>query len=116
MGDGMKYLYLLAAVLFLGSCAKESTKYVTVKTPSRGCTVSKEANVVTISCDDGTSETITEPTNPGEEPTEPPGPKEQLISMCHVPPGNPNKAHTIYVPESAVETHVDHGDYVGECL
>jgi hypothetical protein len=41
-------------------------------------------------------------------------PKKVLI--CHIPPGNPDNAHTICVGEPAVDPHVRlHGDYVGEC-
>ncbi len=35
--------------------------------------------------------------------------------LCHVPPGNPAKAHNIYVPSPAVAAHLEHGDYEGEC-
>ena len=37
------------------------------------------------------------------------------VVLCHVPPGNPENAHTIEVGESAVEAHLEHGDYLGEC-
>ncbi len=41
-------------------------------------------------------------------------PKKVLI--CHIPPGNPDNAHTICVSTHAVETHVSHhGDLVGVC-
>lgn len=36
--------------------------------------------------------------------------------VCHVPPGNPSNAHTIFVGQPAVKTHLDkHGDTVGYC-
>ena len=35
--------------------------------------------------------------------------------ICHIPPGNPEKAHTITVGESAVQAHLAHGDHVGAC-
>jgi hypothetical protein len=36
-------------------------------------------------------------------------------AVCHVPPGNPENAHTIVVSVSAVQTHLDHGDTLGPC-
>ncbi len=41
--------------------------------------------------------------------------QEQKVTLCHVPPGNPENAHTIEVSESAVEAHLAHGDILGEC-
>jgi len=41
-------------------------------------------------------------------------PKKVLI--CHIPPGNPDNAHTICVSTHAVATHQEHhGDPVGAC-
>ena len=37
------------------------------------------------------------------------------VTLCHVPPGNPGKAHTITVGEPAVAAHMRHGDYLGPC-
>lgn len=37
------------------------------------------------------------------------------VIMCHVPPGNPAKAHSIIVPPAAVAAHLAHGDYFGCC-
>jgi hypothetical protein len=39
----------------------------------------------------------------------------QLVELCHVPPGNPDKRHTIRVAVSAVAAHLAHGDYLGAC-
>ena len=36
-------------------------------------------------------------------------------AVCHIPPGNPENAHTIVVDDSAVQTHLDHGDTLGPC-
>jgi hypothetical protein len=41
-------------------------------------------------------------------------PKKVLI--CHIPPGNPDNAHTICVSTHAVEAHqAHHGDLIGAC-
>ena len=38
-------------------------------------------------------------------------------AVCHVPPGNPDNAHTIVIDDSAVQTHLDNhdGDSLGPC-
>jgi len=36
-------------------------------------------------------------------------------AICHIPPGNPHNAHTIVVDSHAIQAHLDHGDYLGEC-
>lgn len=40
---------------------------------------------------------------------------EEKVTLCHIPPGNPDKAHTITVGASAVPAHLAHGDYLGAC-
>jgi hypothetical protein len=42
--------------------------------------------------------------------------KEEKVTICHIPPGNPDNIRTITVDESAVPAHLAHGDYVGECV
>ena len=37
------------------------------------------------------------------------------IKVCHIPPGNSEKAHTIKIGESAVDSHLAHGDTLGKC-
>jgi len=37
------------------------------------------------------------------------------VAICHIPPGNPDNAHTITVSQSALAAHLGHGDYEGEC-
>ena len=37
------------------------------------------------------------------------------VLICHIPPGEPENAHTICVAPSAVAAHLAHGDYVGPC-
>ncbi|MBF0105465.1 MAG: VCBS repeat-containing protein [Deltaproteobacteria bacterium] len=41
--------------------------------------------------------------------------KENKIQICHIPPGNPENAHTIEIAESALDAHLEHGDYTGSC-
>jgi len=42
-------------------------------------------------------------------------PPADKVAICHVPPGNPDAAHTIHVGEAAVKAHLDHGDTRGAC-
>lgn len=39
----------------------------------------------------------------------------EKVDVCHIPPGNPDNAHTINVSENAVSAHLAHGDYLGAC-
>ncbi|MGA0297308.1 MAG: hypothetical protein ACO3K2_08255, partial [Nitrosopumilaceae archaeon] len=40
----------------------------------------------------------------------------EKVTICHVPPGNPDNAHTITVGSPAVRAHEAHGDYItGSC-
>jgi hypothetical protein len=41
-----------------------------------------------------------------------PAPK---VKVCHIPPGNPANFHTIKVGESALSSHLAHGDFAGPC-
>lgn len=36
-------------------------------------------------------------------------------AICHIPPGNPDNAHTIYVGPGAIAAHLAHGDTIGPC-
>ena len=40
---------------------------------------------------------------------------EAKVDVCHIPPGNPDNAHTITISENALGAHLDHGDRVGAC-
>lgn len=42
-------------------------------------------------------------------------PEAGLVTICHVPPGNNDYAHTITVGAPAVSAHMAHGDYLGPC-
>lgn len=37
------------------------------------------------------------------------------VTICHLPPGNPNNAHTLQVGPPAVKAHLAHGDWIGDC-
>jgi hypothetical protein len=37
------------------------------------------------------------------------------VTLCHVPPGNPARAHTLTVGQPAVKAHLKHGDSLGAC-
>ncbi len=41
--------------------------------------------------------------------------EEAKVDVCHIPPGNPDNAHTITISENALSAHLDHGDRVGAC-
>jgi hypothetical protein len=40
---------------------------------------------------------------------------ESSVTLCHVPPGNPDAAHTVTVGAPAVPVHLSHGDAEGAC-
>ncbi|PTL77094.1 hypothetical protein [Vitiosangium sp. GDMCC 1.1324] len=37
------------------------------------------------------------------------------VTVCHIPPGNPARAHTLIVGQPAVKAHLKHGDTLGPC-
>jgi len=40
---------------------------------------------------------------------------EKKVLVCHIPPSNPENAHTISISKNALQTHLDHGDVLGKC-
>ena len=42
------------------------------------------------------------------------GDDDGKVTLCHIPTGNSENAHTIRVSENAVPAHIAHGDYLGE--
>jgi hypothetical protein len=42
--------------------------------------------------------------------------EDPMVTICHIPPGNPGNRHTIEVDESSVGAHLAHDDYRGECI
>jgi len=55
----------------------------------------------------------------GDDPPVNDGPDEKdgknKVTICHIPPGNPENAHLITVGEPAVLAHIAHGDTLEEC-
>ncbi len=41
--------------------------------------------------------------------------ENKKIDICHIPPGDPDAAHTIHISINAWKAHKVHGDYFGEC-
>lgn len=41
--------------------------------------------------------------------------KNKKVTVCHIPPGNPEQKKTLCLPDSAIKAHLDHGDYLGIC-
>jgi DNA repair exonuclease SbcCD ATPase subunit len=41
--------------------------------------------------------------------------QNKKINICHIPPGNPDAAHTIRISVKAMQAHLAHGDLLGEC-
>jgi hypothetical protein len=86
----MKFLFILSCLVGMLGCAvdQDSSMYIT-----------------------GTEELAVR-TADGEYVCE--APKKVLI--CHIPPGNPDNAHTICVSTHAVAPHQEqHGDTIGAC-
>ena len=51
-----------------------------------------------------------------EDPTQPGGgTAPETVTICHIPPGNPSKQHTITISVSAWPAHQAHGDKQGPC-
>lgn len=37
------------------------------------------------------------------------------VTICHIPPGNPDNAHPITISVNALDAHLAHGDTIGDC-
>lgn len=65
-------------------------------------------------CDAGDDDPDDVPSpSPSASPTT--APSGGKITICHVPPGNPNNRHTISISASAWPAHQAHGDTMGAC-
>jgi hypothetical protein len=41
---------------------------------------------------------------------------ENKITICHIPSGNADTSNTICIAQSALDAHIAHGDYLGDCI
>ena len=41
--------------------------------------------------------------------------QQTAIPICHIPPGDPADAQTLYIGASALKAHLAHGDFSGDC-
>jgi hypothetical protein len=69
-------------------------------------------------CNAGTCESGTPPCDPvtqtcNEEADECEG--LEKVTICHIPPGNPDKAKTLSIGAGSVADHLAHGDTLGQC-
>jgi hypothetical protein len=39
----------------------------------------------------------------------------EKITVCHIPPGDPENMHEIEISAKALDAHLAHGDRVGSC-
>lgn len=78
-------------------CDTANATYVFMVTDSNGCAASDTVQII--------FNTVVNPSvcDSGE------------IELCHIPLGNPMNMHTICVGQSAVATHLAHGDVLGPC-
>lgn len=40
---------------------------------------------------------------------------QDKVTVCHIPPGNPENPQTLSVATSSLSAHIEHGDWLGEC-
>ena len=106
-----------AGVSSVGESSVVGVVAVTIVSDSSGVTTTSPQTAVfpitdkdTGSVDGGIFTNAAEPT-----PTECLPPPINLTAICHRPPGNPEKSHTIFVSSLAVKAHMAHGDLMGLC-
>lgn len=72
-----------------------TTVYTVTITDANGCTYSQSQTIKVIDARCGNN--------------------NNKVLVCHIPPGNNSKAHTICISPNAVPSHLAHGCYVGPC-
>ncbi|MGE0588477.1 MAG: hypothetical protein AB7O48_07870 [Cyclobacteriaceae bacterium] len=60
------------------------------------------------------SQPVTE-TKPAEADQKKSEDDDNNVVVCHVPPGNSGNRKAMTIPRSALQSHLNHGDYLGEC-
>lgn len=77
------------------ACDSAGSWYFVTLTDSTGCSATDSVfvNVIDVHC----------------------GNNGNKVLVCHIPPGNPDNAHTICISENAVAAHLAHGCMVGPC-
>ena len=110
---------IIVLVACIGLIACQRSKFTTVNGPQgpkgvsgTSCTVTDTDGGALITCPDGTSALVTDGDDgkDGEDGDDgKDSPKEPCDhAVCH-------KGKTLYIPKSAVEAHLKHGDYAGAC-
>lgn len=100
-------------------CPTVSTVYYYTTVDANGCTSTDSVKVCVINvlCNDRTNNGQGGNGQGGNGQNNGQGGGNGLvhISICHIPPGNSNKTMTKCLPQSAVASHLAHGDYLGAC-
>jgi hypothetical protein len=110
--------FLLGVVLVLGGpppAAGQPQENVTIchippGNPANAHTITVGAPAVTAHLAHGDTEGACPVT-----PAPPPGGTLPTLVICHRPPDNPASPHTITIQQSALASHLAHGDLVGAC-
>ncbi|GAV21256.1 hypothetical protein MMIC_P2238 [Mariprofundus micogutta] len=111
------WVVLLAALITLSFSVGQGLLMLDVTTAYAGSDRSKDDNSKAKKSEDSKSkEKKSEDSKSKEKKSEDSkSSDDEKVTVCHVPPGNPDNAHNISVAESAVSAHLAHGDVVGEC-
>jgi len=93
----------------VGACTNVDTQSATPTTTTPSTTTPATTSPATT-----TPPVVVPPvvTSPAEQ-TQPV--KEEKVTICHIPPGNPENPQTIEIAKSALSAHLAHGDHVGAC-
>ena len=113
-GFGILAIYLVFIILLFSGIGIAQEGEAT-PTPTPETTPTPEATLETTPTPEATPEATPTP-NEGEEEGEiEDEDREEKVKVCHIPAGDEGKANTIEIARSALESHIAHGDYEGEC-